>query len=104
MIPAPERLLYANIIGTTGIRYAIQSIAMAAESTDYATTVDARAIDGEPFSDIMAAINGLSETETVLLINSFEPKPLYPVLTRKDYDYDTTQVGDDEWHVAISHA
>lgn len=77
---------------------------MAAKSSDYAQTVDARAIDGEPFSDIMNAINSLADDEMVLLINSFEPKPLYPVLTRKGYDYDTTQVDDDEWHVAISHA
>ncbi|TQQ83635.1 DUF2249 domain-containing protein [Halonotius terrestris] len=77
---------------------------MAADSVTYAQTVDARAIDGEPFSDIMAAINNISEDETALLINSFEPKPLYPVLTRKGYEYDTTQVADDEWRVAISHA
>jgi uncharacterized protein (DUF2249 family) len=77
---------------------------MAVDTTDgYAQTVDARAIDGEPFSDIMAAINSLADDETVLLINSFEPKPLYPVLSRKGYEYDTTQV-DDEWRVAISHA
>ncbi|MFB6232664.1 MAG: DUF2249 domain-containing protein [Haloarculaceae archaeon] len=82
---------------------------MSADATDdptdeYAQTVDARAIDGEPFSDIMDAINSISDGETALLINSFEPKPLYPVLTRKGYAYDTTQVDDDEWRVAISHA
>ncbi|MFC7041886.1 DUF2249 domain-containing protein [Halonotius sp. GCM10025705] len=78
---------------------------MSVDSADgYAQTVDARAIDGEPFSDIMAAINSLGDEETALLINSFEPKPLYPVLSRKGYEYDTTQIDDDEWRVAISHA
>jgi uncharacterized protein (DUF2249 family) len=78
---------------------------MSGDSTDgYAQTVDARAIDGEPFSDIMTAINSLADGETALLINSFEPEPLYPVLSRKGYECDTTRVDDDEWRVAISHA
>jgi uncharacterized protein (DUF2249 family) len=78
---------------------------MAADSTEEATrTVDARNINGEPFSDIMAAVDDLPSDGTVLLINSFEPKPLYPVLERKGFDHDTTQVADDEWHVSISHA
>lgn len=77
---------------------------MSTDSADeYAQKVDAREIDGEPFSDIMAAINSITGDETALLINSFEPKPLYPVLMRKGYEYDTTQISDDEWRVTISH-
>ena len=77
---------------------------MSVDCAEYEQTVDARTIDGEPFSDIMAAINRLGYGETTLLINSLEPKPLYPVLSRKGYEYDTTKVDDDEWRVAISHA
>jgi uncharacterized protein (DUF2249 family) len=72
------------------------------ESETPTRTVDARAIDGEPFSDIMDALDGLPEDGTVLLINSFEPKPLYPVLERKGFDHDITQVADDEWQVEIT--
>jgi len=75
---------------------------MAVETDEATRTVDARAINGEPFSDIMDALDGLPEDGTVLLINSFEPKPLYPVLERKGFDHDTAQVADDEWRVEIT--
>ncbi|WP_396613607.1 DUF2249 domain-containing protein (plasmid) [Haloferax sp. S1W] len=65
-------------------------------------TLDAREIDGEPFGDIMNAINELDADESVLLINSFEPVPLYNVLDVRGFDYETSQVAADEWHVAIS--
>lgn len=77
---------------------------MAVDTEEATRTVDARTINGEPFSDIMAALTGLPEDGTVLLINSFEPKPLYPVLERKGFDYETTHVADDEWQVMIGHA
>ncbi|SEL32638.1 Uncharacterized conserved protein [Haloferax larsenii] len=65
-------------------------------------TLDAREIDGEPFSDIMRAIDGLGGGESVLLVNSFEPVPLYDVLDARGFDYETSQVADDEWHVTIT--
>ncbi|MEA1931983.1 MAG: DUF2249 domain-containing protein [Euryarchaeota archaeon] len=73
-------------------------------SDDPTRTVDARTINGEPFSDIMSALTDLPEDGTVLLINSFEPKPLYSVLKRKGFEYETTQATDDEWRVLISKA
>lgn len=75
---------------------------MAVDSEHPSRTVDARAIDGEPFSDIMTALQELPADGTLLLINSFEPKPLYPVLERKGFDHETTRVADDEWHVEIT--
>jgi uncharacterized protein (DUF2249 family) len=68
---------------------------------DHAEVIDAREIDGEPFSAIMAALDELAPDETVLLINSFEPTPLYDVLGERGFDYQTTRVDGEEWHVEI---
>lgn len=68
------------------------------------TTLDVRAIDGEPFGDIMAALESLEDGATLRLINSFEPQPLYAVLAERGFRYETDQVADDEWHVDITHA
>jgi len=71
---------------------------------DVASTLDVREIDGEPFGDIMAALDALDDGETLRLVSSFEPKPLYEVVTDRGFDYETEQVAPDEWHVAIEHA
>lgn len=68
-----------------------------------AETLDARELDGEPFSDIMAALDRLGDGETLVLINSFEPEPLYAVLERRGFSHETEQVAEDEWRVRIEH-
>ncbi|WP_435079680.1 DUF2249 domain-containing protein [Halococcus sp. AFM35] len=77
-------------------------------STDPATNgtqeLDVRTIDGEPFSDIIAALERLDENETLVLVNSFEPEPLYNVLEQRGYIYETIHAEDDEWRVSITHA
>lgn len=75
---------------------------MSADST--VTELDAREIDGEPFAHIMAALEDLPTEGTLLLINSFEPTPLYDVLARRGFSYETTQVREDRWEVTITHA
>lgn len=70
--------------------------------TDETQKLDVRAIDGEPFSEIMAALDELNEDETLVLINSFEPEPLYAVLARQGYVHETERAGDDEWRVSIT--
>jgi uncharacterized protein (DUF2249 family) len=72
-------------------------------ATDHARVVDAREIDGEPFGAIMAALGDIAPGETLLLVNSFEPEPLYGVLDQRGFVHETTQVAPDEWHVEISH-
>lgn len=91
-----------NTIGTTA-NYTLQvPIGMNSDvATNPEQTVDARTIDGEPFEEIIKALELLETGETLLLINSFEPKPLYNVLTQRGFTYETTQVGQDEWHVEI---
>lgn len=66
-------------------------------------TLDAREIDGEPFSDIVDTLDSLSETETLVLVNSFEPEPLYGVLEARGFTHEAEQVAEDEWRVRIEH-
>jgi len=66
--------------------------------------LDVREVDGEPFGDIMAALEDLPSDETLLLVNSFEPQPLYSVLEERGFEYETTNPEADLWHVEIRHA
>lgn len=66
--------------------------------------LDVRELDGPPFDDIMAALDELEDGETLLLINSFEPGPLYPVLEQRGFTYDASQPAPDCWHVLITPA
>lgn len=66
--------------------------------------LDAREIDGEPFENIMAALEDLSDDESLLLINSFEPEPLYNVLEDRGYEYETANPSPEEWQVEIKRA
>lgn len=67
-------------------------------------TLDVREIEGEPFGDIMAALEELQADESLLLINSFEPEPLYTVLEERGFEYAADNPEPDVWHVEISHA
>ncbi|WP_101297992.1 DUF2249 domain-containing protein [Halegenticoccus soli] len=69
---------------------------------DATRRLDVREIDGEPFTDIMAALDALGPEDALVLVNSFEPRPLYAVLARRGFDYETDRVGDDEWRVRIT--
>ncbi|MGQ4555604.1 DUF2249 domain-containing protein [Halobellus sp. GM3] len=73
-------------------------------NTDADVVLDVREIDGQPFDPIMTALGELSEAETLLLINSFEPEPLYEVLTERGFEYETEQRDPDHWRVRIEHA
>lgn len=75
-----------------------------ARPNDPDRTLDVREIDGEPFSDIMTALAELSEDESLVLINSFEPVPLYTVLKRRGFVYETTNPAADEWRLEITRA
>jgi uncharacterized protein (DUF2249 family) len=68
------------------------------------TTLDIRDVDDEPFPHIVSVLSDLDDGETLELVNSFEPEPLYDVLSQRGFDYETERVDDDEWHVFVSHA
>lgn len=77
---------------------------MAVDNPEVEKTLDVREIDGEPFSDIMAALEGLAADETLLLVNSFEPKPLYGVLEQRGFEHETANPEPDVWHIEITRA
>ena len=66
--------------------------------------LDVREIDGEPFGDIMAALDGLDGEESLCLVNSFEPEPLYDVLETRGFAFETANPAVDEWYVKITAA
>lgn len=72
------------------------------QTPDSTRTLDAREIDGEPFDDIMAALGDLGDEETLVLLNSFEPVPLYDVLEQRGFTHETEQDGE-TWRVRIQH-
>jgi len=72
--------------------------------TDADRRLDAREIDGEPFADIMSALGSLPADETLVLVNSFEPSPLYDVLEERGFEYMTHNPSTDLWEIEITHA
>jgi len=56
----------------------------------------------EPFEAIMAAVDALKERDQFLLVNSFEPKPLYAVLRKRGFSYTAAKVGENEWRVLFT--
>ena len=58
----------------------------------------------EPFERIMAAVKALGTAEDLVVINTFEPVPLYTVLGRQGFAHTTSQVGPAEWHVRFRRA
>jgi uncharacterized protein (DUF2249 family) len=77
---------------------------MSIESTPADRRLDVREVDGEPFGDIAAALEDLTDDESFLLINSFEPEPLYDVLEARGFTYQATNPEPNVWHVEIEHA
>lgn len=53
----------------------------------------------EPFHAIISAVDALKDDEQLLLVNSFEPIPLYSVMERKGFSHVTMDMGNDEWRV-----
>jgi len=53
--------------------------------------VDVREIDGEPFGDIVAALEALGSSETLELVAPFEPVPLYGELAERGFEHETEE-------------
>ena len=53
----------------------------------------------EPFQRIMAAVETLGAADELIVINTFEPVPLYIVLGRRGFQHAASQVGPEEWRV-----
>ncbi|WP_338740672.1 DUF2249 domain-containing protein [Haloplanus salilacus] len=74
---------------------------MGAEPTDADRRLDVRDIDGEPFADIMSALDELAADESLLLVNGFEPEPLYDVIERRGFAYETVNPEPGLWYVEV---
>ncbi len=57
----------------------------------------------EPFAAIMEAVNGLEPGDVFVLVNSFEPLPLYRVMEGKGFTHEAEQVAPDEWRITFRH-
>lgn len=56
--------------------------------------IDVREVDGEPFGDIVDALDELESDEILELVAPFEPVPLYSVLDNRGFDHETSEDGD----------
>ncbi|WP_435064643.1 DUF2249 domain-containing protein [Halobaculum sp. EA56] len=70
---------------------------------DDARVLDVRETDAPPFDPISDALDDLDSDGTLVIVNSFEPEPLYDVLDRRGFAHRSEQVGPDEWRVAVEH-
>ena len=67
-------------------------------------TLDVRPIlDGgvDPFKEIMKTLDGMSDQQELLIINTFEPIPLLNILKGKGYHYETTRPEEGEVHTRL---
>lgn len=67
-------------------------------------TFDARpviAAGGEPFDQIMAAVDGLAEDEELVVLAPFEPVPLEGVLSSRGFSCQATDLGGGDWQVTF---
>ncbi len=55
----------------------------------------------EPFHAIMEAVAGLGPADTLVLVNSFEPLPLYGVMARLGFTHRTEHKGPGEWRITF---
>jgi uncharacterized protein (DUF2249 family) len=67
------------------------------------TELDVSAIDGEPFPEIVSALETLGPGDTLRLVSAFEPVPLYDVLDARGFAHETERVDSDMWRVTIRH-
>lgn len=67
-------------------------------------TFDARPIiaaGGEPFDDIMAAADALTQDEELVVLAPFDPVPLKSVLGSQGFTCDATDLGGGDWQVTF---
>lgn len=57
---------------------------------------------GEPFPRIMQAVGSLSPGQGLRLLATFEPLPLYAVLSRKGFGHSAVRHGEGDWEVLFS--
>jgi TusA-related sulfurtransferase len=59
---------------------------------------------GEPFGEIMAAVNALTPAQGLRLYATFKPTPLLHVLGSKGYAHEAREIGGGDWEVLFTPA
>ena len=67
-------------------------------------TLDVRKSLKDPFDEIMAKADSLKIGEGFELIQTFEPKPLLPIIEARGFEHYTVKEKDDEYHVFFYRA
>ena len=57
---------------------------------------------GEPFGEIMAAVNTLPPGQGLRLLATFKPVPLFHVLGSKGFTHEEREIGNGDWEVLFS--
>ncbi|HET7036811.1 MAG TPA: DUF2249 domain-containing protein [Thermomicrobiaceae bacterium] len=90
-----------------GARAAAQAEAPAwTREAPVAAEVDARPLQHageEPFSAIMAGVRQVPAGAVLRLRSTFEPTPLYDVLSRRGFTHFARQHADDDWEILFLH-
>ncbi|HEY8418354.1 MAG TPA: DUF2249 domain-containing protein [Limnochordales bacterium] len=55
----------------------------------------------EPFPKIMQAVQSLAPGQALVIINAFEPRPLYRVLEAQGFQHRTEETEDGCWRVTF---
>lgn len=73
-------------------------------STPAPIVIDARPIiaaGGDPFDEIMAAVGALLPGQALVILNSFEPFPLYDRLGALGFEREVDRFPDGDWKVTF---
>lgn len=57
---------------------------------------------GEPLARIMTAVNALAPGQSLRLLVTFEPLPLYAVLARKGFGHSARRLAEGDWEVLFT--
>ncbi len=69
--------------------------------------VDVRADIGrgdEPFDRILQAVAALAADQELVVVNVFEPVPLYGVLAQRGFAHETTRTPEGDWRITFRRA
>jgi uncharacterized protein (DUF2249 family) len=58
----------------------------------------------EPFDRIMSAVASLTDDEELVILNVFEPVPLYGVLAQQGFTHETTRTPEGDWRITFRRA
>ncbi len=59
------------------------------------------AAGGDPYESIMAAVNAAAPGQAIVVVNGFEPFPLYDQLAARGFDHTTERFPDGDWKVTF---